>query len=90
MQNTLLGAQNGRRGMDVYVERHDGSATTCDAFIDAMQTVTDIDLTQFRRWYSTAGTPELTINEHHDKHLSQYHLTIKHHCPDTTNDQTRN
>lgn len=83
MLHTLLGAQNWRRGIDVYVERHDGGATTCDAFIDAMQSITDIDLTQFRRWYSTAGTPELTISEHYDQEASQYHLTIKQHCPDT-------
>jgi len=83
MLHTLLGQQNWRLGMDVYVERHDGSATTCDAFVDAMQSVTDIDLTQFRLWYSTAGTPELTISDYYDAVQSQYHLTIKQHCPDT-------
>lgn len=83
MLHTLLGVQDWRRGMQVYVERHDGSATTCDAFVDALQSVTDIDLTQFRLWYSTAGTPELVVSEHYDEQLSQYHLTIEQHCPDT-------
>ena len=48
MLNTLLGADAWRKGIDEYVRRHDGSATTCDAFIDALQSVTDTSLQQFR------------------------------------------
>lgn len=83
MLHTLLGPVNWRRGMDLYVQRHDGTATTCDAFVDAMQAVSDVDLTQFRRWYSTAGTPELTITDGYDADTCRYWLRVKQHCPDT-------
>jgi len=83
MLHTLLGAELWRRGMDEYVARHDGSATTCDAFIEAMQSVTEIDLTQFKRWYSTAGTPTLAIKENYDAVESCYSLTVRQTCPNT-------
>jgi len=81
MLHTLLGDDNWQRAIGVYVQRHDGSATTCDAFVDAMQSVTDIDLSQFRLWYSTAGTPELQVTDGYDQALSRYWLRIKQHCP---------
>lgn len=83
MLHTLLGAQRWRQGMDVYFQRHDGSATTCDAFVDAMQSVCEMDLTQFRHWYSTAGTPVLDISESYDQAQQQYHLSVRQHCPNT-------
>ena len=57
MQHTLLGPAAFRRGMDLYFERHDGQAVTCDDFVQAMQDASGLDLTQFKRWYSQAGTP---------------------------------
>lgn len=83
MLHTLLGAEHWRKGMDEFVARHDGSATTCDAFIDAMQSVTEIDLTQFRLWYSTAGTPTLAVTESYDARKKCYSLTLRQSCPDT-------
>ncbi|ASJ76689.1 aminopeptidase N [Granulosicoccus antarcticus] len=83
MLHTLLGPVKWRQAMDVYVERHDGTATTCDAFVDAMQTVADVDLTQFRRWYSTAGTPEVRVSEEYDSQNARFHLTLSQSCPDT-------
>ena len=83
MLHTLLGADAWRHGMDEYVRRHDGSATTCDAFIDALQSVTDTDLQQFRLWYSTAGTPTLLASEHYDATAHRYRLSISQHTPDT-------
>ncbi|MGZ8223671.1 MAG: aminopeptidase N, partial [Methylobacter sp.] len=57
MMHTLLGAEGFRKGSDLYFERHDGQAVTCDDFIKAMEDANGADLTQFRRWYSQAGTP---------------------------------
>ncbi|WP_394220268.1 aminopeptidase N [Alteromonas gracilis] len=62
MFHTLLGPQGFRRGMDEYFKRHDGQAVTCDDFISAMQSATDLDLTQFARWYSQSGTPVIKVN----------------------------
>lgn len=83
MLHTLLGPDTWRKGMDTYVARHDGSATTCEAFVDAMQAVSDLDLSQFRRWYSTAGTPELLVEDGYDAENLEYWLRIEQHCPDT-------
>src|SRR5690606_17159588 len=61
MIHTLLGREGFRRGMDLYFERHDGQAVTCDDFVQAMEDATGVDLGQFRLWYSQAGTPELSV-----------------------------
>lgn len=62
MMATLLGAERFRRGTDLYFERHDGEAATCEDFVRAMEEGGDIDLGQFRRWYEQAGTPRLTLS----------------------------
>ena len=61
MQHTLLGELGFRKGMDLYFARHDGQAVTCDDFVQAMQDANDVDLSQFRRWYNQAGTPNLSV-----------------------------
>ncbi len=55
MQHTLLGPDRFRRGMDLYFERHDGQAVTCDDFVQSMQDASGVDLSQFRGWYSQCG-----------------------------------
>jgi len=62
MIHTLLGKDNFRKGMDLYFERHDGSAVTTEDFVRAMEDASGVDLKQFRRWYHQAGTPQLSIN----------------------------
>lgn len=56
MLHTLLGEQGFQRGMQLYRERHDGQAVTCEDFVAAMEAANPVDLQQFRRWYSQAGT----------------------------------
>ena len=65
MQHTLLGEAGFRKGMDLYFARHDGQAVTCDDFVQAMQDANNVDLSQFRRWYSQAGTPTLAVQLTH-------------------------
>src|SRR5678809_84386 len=48
MQHALQGADRFRDGMDLYFERHDGQAVTCDDFVRAMQDASGVDLAQFR------------------------------------------
>lgn len=62
MMHNLLGAQGFRQGMDLYFARHDGQAVTCDDFVDAMAAANAYDLSQFKHWYSQAGTPVVTIS----------------------------
>lgn len=57
MMHRLLGPQGYRAGIDLYFQRHDGQAVTCDDFVQAMQDASGVDLSQFRLWYSQAGTP---------------------------------
>ena len=59
MYQTLLGRAGFRKGMDLYFARHDGTAVTCDDFRAAMADANGVDLTQFERWYTQAGTPQV-------------------------------
>ena len=59
MMRTMAGAEAFRRGCDLYFERHDGQAATCEDFIRAIEEGAGIDLTQFRLWYEQAGTPQV-------------------------------
>ena len=83
MLHTLLGEETFRKGSDLYFERHDGQAVTCDDFIGAMETVSGMDLTQFKRWYSQAGTPRLSVSDTYDAATQTYQLNVKQSCPDT-------
>ncbi len=81
MIRTLVGAEGFRKGSDLYFERHDGQAVTCDDFIRAMEEVNGIDLSQFKRWYSQAGTPRLAVSEHYDAAAKTYSLSFQQSCP---------
>ncbi|MBN1683909.1 MAG: aminopeptidase N [Gammaproteobacteria bacterium] len=83
MMQTLLGKEKFRRGMDLYFERHDGQAVTCEDFIKAMEDANQYDLTQFRRWYSQAGTPHLKISTRYDAPKKAYKITLHQTCPPT-------
>lgn len=83
MLHTLLGAAGFRKGSDLYFERHDGQAVTCDDFIKAMEDANGVDLTQFKRWYSQAGTPRLAVSESYDSAAKTYSLTFRQSCPTT-------
>ncbi len=83
MIRTLLGPERFRAGMDLYFDRHDGQAVTCDDFVQAMEDASSVDLTQFRRWYSQAGTPVLTASGHYDAAAKRYSLTLEQATPPT-------
>ncbi len=83
MIHTLIGAENFRKGMDLYFERHDGQAVTTDDFVQAMADASGTDLTQFRRWYDQAGTPVLDVSDSYDPTAQRYSLTVRQSCPPT-------
>jgi len=76
MMHTLLGADGYRKGIDLYFDRHDGQAVTCDDFAKAMEDANDVDLSQLKIWYSQAGTPSLSWHGEHDADTKQFHLTV--------------
>ncbi len=81
MIHRLLGAEQFRKGSDLYFERHDGQAVTTDDFIAAMESVSGLDLTQFKRWYSQAGTPRVRVTDSYDSATRTYQLTLEQSCP---------
>ncbi len=76
MIHTLIGKEAFRRGMDLYFERHDGQAVTCDEFVQAMQDASGADLTRFRRWYDQAGTPRVSIRSAYDDAAGTFTLSV--------------
>ncbi len=83
MIHTLLGPEAFRQGSDLYFERHDGQAVTCEDFVVAMENASGRDLALFRRWYSQAGTPQLDVSDRWDEASGTYTLDIAQHCPPT-------
>lgn len=83
MMHRLLGAEKYRKAMDLYFERHDGQAVTCEDFVCAMEDGSGVDLTQFRLWYSQAGTPEVSVKSNFDAATKKYQLTFNQSVPDT-------
>ncbi|MFO1421902.1 MAG: aminopeptidase N [Candidatus Competibacteraceae bacterium] len=89
MIQILLGRDGFRRGMDLYFQRHDGQAVTCDDFVAAMADANGADLGQFARWYHQAGTPELTVGDRYDPAARRYTLTVRQSCPPTPGQSTK-
>ena len=87
MLHTLLGEEAFMRGMALYVSRHDGTAATCEDFVQAMQDAAPVpspfDFAQFRRWYHQAGTPRLHIQRHWGGETGVLELQVQQHTPAT-------
>ena len=83
MYHTLLGPQKFRAGSDLYFQRHDGQAATCEDFVVAMEDASGVDLTQFRLWYSQAGTPRVKATLTHEPAGGRALLTLEQSVPAT-------
>lgn len=83
MYQTLLGREGFRKGMDLYFQRHDGQAVTCDDFRAAMADANGRDLTQFERWYDQAGTPVVRAEMRYDEQAKAVELVLSQSCPAT-------
>jgi aminopeptidase N len=83
MYQTLLGRDDFRKGMDLYFQRHDGQAVTCDDFRAAMADANKRDLKQFERWYSQSGTPRVAASVRYDAKAKTLELTLEQSCPST-------
>ena len=76
MLKTILGAATFRKGSDLYFQRHDGEATTVEAFIACFAEVSGRDLSDFFGWYEQAGTPAVTIDTAYDEAAKAVTLTL--------------
>jgi aminopeptidase N len=83
MMHTLLGPQGFRRGMDLYIARHDNSAATIADFVAAMQEGGGVDLGDLALWYHQAGTPEITVADRYDPATRSYELDVAQRVPPT-------
>ena len=80
MLQTILGKSLFRKGMDLYFARHDGQAVTIEDYVKTMEDVSGVNLTQFRLWYSQAGTPTVAVTSNYNEQQKIYSLTITQHC----------
>ena len=85
MVHTLIGPEKFRAGMDLYFERHDGHAATVEQFIQCFADVSGRDMTQFKLWYSQAGTPEVKVSTHFDAARKSYTVECKQSLAPTPN-----
>ncbi len=67
MLSILLGPKKFAAGMKRYLTKHDGDATTIEAFIACFEQAGKRDLSQFFLWYTQAGTPQLHVSTDHDR-----------------------
>lgn len=83
MFHTLLGPETYRKATDLYFDRYDGQAVTCDDWAQCMADASGMDLEQFKLWYSQAGTPEVSVTSEYDEDAKVFTLTFKQSVPDT-------
>ncbi len=89
MMQTLLGREKFIAGVQLYLQRHDGQAVTCDDFVAAIEDAGAIDLTLFKRWYRQAGTPRVQIQQDYDSEQQTLTLKISQHCAATPGQQEK-
>jgi aminopeptidase N len=83
MLHTILGPDKFRAGSDLYFERHDGEAATCEDFVKAMEDASGVDLKRFRLWYAQAGTPRVRARLSHSPAEGRVHLMLEQEVPPT-------
>ena len=88
MLQTLISRAGFKKGLALYFKRHDGQAVTIDDFIQAMTDSNNIDLSEFKLWYSQAGTPVVTVTENYDLLKKIYTLKLNQTCPLTQSEKT--
>ena len=89
MMQTLVNRDGFGKGMDLYFQRHDGQAVTCDDFAQAIADANPDSelarqLTPFKRWYSQSGTPRVQARGQYNAAERSYGLTLSQSCPPTT------
>ncbi len=77
--HTVLGPEKFRTGTDLYFDRHDGEAATCDDFVKALEDGSGVDLSAFKIWYSQAGTPRCSARLEHDAAAKRATLHLEQH-----------
>ena len=77
MYEKMLGKEKFREANDLHFTRNDGKAVTIDDYAKCMEDVSGMDLTQFKRWYSQAGTPSVFAEGEYDERAQTYTLKLR-------------
>ncbi|MCB1583818.1 MAG: aminopeptidase N, partial [Xanthomonadales bacterium] len=83
MYHTLLGETGFQKGMQLYFDRHDGAAVSCNDFRLAMADANNFDFNQFELWYSQNGTPKVIVREQFDAESKRYLIKFKQLAPES-------
>jgi aminopeptidase N len=89
MLKRIIGEDAFRRGIDLYISRHDGEAATIEQFIACFAESSATDLTQFMLWYSQSGTPDLHAAGTWDRIERTYRLDLVQSLPPTPGQPTK-
>ncbi|WP_273688065.1 aminopeptidase N [Ketogulonicigenium vulgare] len=81
MLHRLVGPVAYGEALDLYFDRLDGQAATIEDWLQVFQDATGRDLTQFKRWYQQAGTPQVSVVKEYADGILR--LTLRQHTPPT-------
>lgn len=76
MLKRIIGEDAFQRGMQLYFERRDGTASTVEDFIACFEDASGRSLADFMRWYDQAGTPALRVRGAYDAQARTYELKV--------------
>ncbi len=85
MYEKMLGREKFREANDLHFTRNDGKSVTIDDYAKCMEDVSGKDLTQFKRWYSQAGTPSVFAEGEYDEKAQTYTLKLRQETKPTPN-----
>jgi aminopeptidase N len=87
MMHSMVGVQGFRKASDLYFDRFDGQAVTTEDFVQCMEQANDLDLSQFRLWYTQSGTPEVRVKQTYNN--GRLSLDLEQSCPPTPNQEIK-
>ena len=77
MLKTLIGPDDFKKGMDLYLKRCDGTAATIEDFIACFVEASGKNLDHFAVWYDQAGTPRVGVFERYEPTTKTYRLDFE-------------
>ncbi|NNE88386.1 MAG: aminopeptidase N [Silicimonas sp.] len=87
MLKRLVGDEAYAKALDLYFERHDGQACTIEDWLAVFEDSTGRDLSQFKLWYSQAGTPRIAVTDNFED--GTYTLHFEQSVPATPGQKTK-
>jgi len=81
MIRTILGDDDFRAGMDLYLKRHDGDAATVEDFVACFEDASGRDLSQFAHWYHQPGTPQVHVTTSYEAKTKIFQVDLEQALP---------